>query len=151
MMHYLLSVILTIATPLLPNNIPASAIYMGKGLELVETFKIKHGWISDGVYQVITPYNFIRLKSAVEGSSDLCLFAVDEALKECERGLNRERDLFLNRESDDQLIIKSYEHRLKTIESELQNAQSTNTMLIYVASSLGVIAASSLTLYIVSK
>ena len=151
MMHYLLSMILTIATPLLPNNIPASSIYMGKGLELVETFKIKKGWVSDSTYQVITPYNFIRLKSAVEGANDLCLFAVDEALKVCETGLQNERELFLGRESDDQLIIKSYEHRLKTIESELQNAQSTNTILIYVASSLGVIAASSLTLYIVSK
>ena len=150
-MSYFLSLLLAIYTPLLPSNIPASAIYMGKGLELVETFKIKKGWVSDSTYQVITPYNFIRLKSAVEGASDLCSFAVDEALKECERGLNRERDLFLNREADDQLIIKSYEQRLKTLESDLQKAQEHNTMLIYIVSSLGVIAASSLTLFIVSK
>jgi len=150
-MHYFLSLLLTLSTPLLPNNIPASAIYMGKGLELVETFKIKKGWVSDSTYQVITPYNFIRLKSAVEGSSDLCLFAVDEALKECEAGLDRERELFLNREVDDQLIIKSYEARLNAIELELSKAQKTNTLLVYVMSSLGVIAASSLTLYIVSK
>jgi len=150
-MHYFLSLLLTLSTPLLPDNIPASAIYMGKGLELVETFKIKKGWVSDSTYQVITPYNFIRLKGAVEGSSDLCLFAVDEALKECEAGLDRERELFLNREVDDQLIIKSYEARLNAIELELSKAQKTNTMLVYVMSSLGVIAASSLTLYIVSK
>ena len=150
-MHYFLSLLLTLSTPLLPDNIPASAIYMGKGLELVETFKIKKGWVSDSTYQVITPYNFIRLKSAVEGSSDLCLFAVDEALKECEAGLDRERELFLNREVDDQLIIKSYEARLNAIELELSKAQKTNTLLVYVMSSLGVIAASSLTLYIVSK
>jgi hypothetical protein len=151
MMHYLLSLILTIATPLLPNNIPASAIYMGKGLELVETFKIKKGWVSDSTYQVITPYNFIRLKSAVEGSGDLCLFAVDEALKECERGLDRERELFLGRESDDQLVINSYEHRLKAIEIELQKSYETNKMLLFAVGSLGVIAASSLTLYVVSR
>jgi hypothetical protein len=150
-MHYFLSLLLTLSTPLLPDNIPASAIYMGKGLELVETFKIKKGWVSDSTYQVITPYNFIRLKGAVEGSSDLCLFAVDEALKECEAGLDRERELFLNREVDDQLIIKSYEARLNAIELELSKAQKTNTLLVYVMSSLGVIAASSLTLYIVSK
>jgi len=150
-MHYFLSLLLTLSTPLLPNNIPPSAIYMGKGLELVETFKIKKGWVSDSTYQVITPYNFIRLKGAVEGSSDLCLFAVDEALKECEAGLDRERELFLNREVDDQLIIKSYEARLNAIELELSKAQKTNTLLVYVMSSLGVIAASSLTLYIVSK
>lgn len=150
-MHYFLSLLLTLSTPLLPDNIPASAIYMGKGLELVETFKIKKGWVSDSTYQVITPYNFIRLKGAVEGSSDLCLFAVDEALKECEAGLDRERELFLNREVDDQLIIKSYEARLNAIELELSKAQKTNTLLVYVMSGLGVIAASSLTLYIVSK
>lgn len=150
-MSYFLSLLLAIYTPLLPSNIPASAIYMGKGLELVETFKVRKGWVSDSTYQIITPYNFIRLKSAVEGASDLCSFAVDETLKECEQGLNRERNIYLNRETDDQLIIKSYESRLAEIESDLQKVQETNTILIYVASSLGVIAASSLTLFIVSK
>jgi len=150
-MHYFLSLLLSIATPLLPNNIPASAIYMGADLELVETFKVKQGWISDGTYQVITPYNFIRLKSAVEGSSDLCFFAVDEALKQCEAGLDRERDLFLNREADDALIIKSYESRLQTIESELQQAEKTNKLLLFAVSTLGVLTASSITLYIVSR
>lgn len=150
-MSYLLSIVLAIYMPLLPANLPANQIYMGAGISPIETINVADGWIADGEYQVMTVYNFIRLKSALEGSPDLCAFTVGEALTECQKGIQREQAIYQSREADDQLIIKSYENRLQIIEDDLQKAHSHNKMLMYIASSLGALAAASLTLHIVSS
>lgn len=150
-MSYLLNIVLFIYMPLLPANLPVNQIYMGQGISPIETISIKQGWIADSDYQVLTIYNFIRLKSALEGSPDLCAFTIDEALKECQKGIQREQAIYQSREADDQLIIKSYENRLKIIEHDLQKAYSHNKILMYIASSVGAVAAVSLTLHIVSN
>lgn len=150
-MHYFLSLLLSVATPLLPADIPANEIYLGPGISPIETFKIKQGFVADTDYQVMTVFNFIRLKSALEGSPDLCVFAIDQAIKQCQEGLQREQDIYLNREADDQLIIKSYETRLKSIELELHNAYKSNKILMYTIGAVSLLAASSLTLYVTSK
>ena len=68
--------------PLKPADFPANMVWMGQGLEPVATIKVKKGYVVGRTSILITPYEFIRLKSAVEGSDDLCTWAVDEAVEE---------------------------------------------------------------------
>ncbi len=121
-------------------------IYMGKGLEPVATMKVKKGHVVGGTSILMTPYEFIRVKSAIEGSGDLCNWAVEEAINACLLQMREEVDRALGRENHDRELLKAYEVRLKTIEEDLQASTKRNKMLMYLSASLGAIALSATTI-----
>ena len=91
---------------------------------------------------LITPYEFIRLKSAVEGSDDLCTWAVDEAVKSCLNSMKEATDRATNRETNDAELIKAYETRLTTTEKSLIKLERHNKIMLYVAGGLALVASS---------
>ena len=143
-MHIFTALVLLLA-PLLPADIPANMIYMGQGIEPIHSIKIKRGFVSDGRYMLITPYNFIRVKSALENSPDLCTLAISETVKSCTAGLEREQQIMLNREHDDAKLLTAYESRLKAIESDLQNSEYHNKMLMYITGGFALLSTASIT------
>ena len=140
--------LLFILTSLLPANIPPNLIYMGPHVEPIHSIKVKRGHVVDGTSMLLTPSNFIRLKSVVENSPDLCTLAVDESIKKCLEGLEREQKIMLNREHDDQVLIKAYESRLLSIEADLRTSEKKKRVLLYTAVSLALVATASITLAI---
>tara|TARA_B100001094_G_C18161053_1_gene789366 strand:+ start:202 stop:645 length:444 start_codon:yes stop_codon:yes gene_type:complete len=138
--------LLFIFTSLLPANIPPNLIYMGPHVEPIHSIKVRRGYVVDGTSMLLTPSNFIRLKSVVENSPDLCTLAVDESIKKCLEGLEREQKIMLNREHDDQVLIKAYESRLLSIEADLDRSQKKQRVLLYTAVSLALVATASITL-----
>ena len=140
---------LLLLTPLLPADLPPNMIYMGKGLEPVATMKVKKGHVVGGTHILMTPYEFIRVKSAIEGSGDLCNWAVEEAVNACLLQMREEVDRALGRENHDRELLKAYEVRLKTIEEDLQASTKRNKMLMYLSASLGAIALSATTIAVI--
>ncbi len=119
---------------------------MGPHVEPIHSIKVRRGYVVDGTSMLLTPSNFIRLKSVVENSPDLCTLAVDESIKKCLEGLEREQKIMLNREHDDQVLIKAYESRLLSIEADLDRSQKKQRVLLYTAVSLALVATASITL-----
>jgi acetylglutamate synthase len=126
-------------------------VWMGQGLEPVATIKVKKGHVIGRTSILITPYEFIRLKSAVEGSDDLCTWAVDEAVKSCLNSMKEATDRATNRETNDAELIKAYETRLKTTEKSLIKLERHNKIMLYVASGLALVASSTTALLIWGK
>lgn len=119
---------------------------MGPHVEPIHSIKVRRGYVVDSTSMLLTPSNFIRLKSVVENSPDLCTLAVDESIKQCLQGLEREQKIMLNREHDDQLLIKAYESRLLSIEADLDRSLKKQSVLLYTAVSLALVATASITL-----
>ena len=147
-MSFFLSVVIFL-TPLV--DIPPTAIWLGKGIEIIQGEKIRAGDVAKTNKMMLTIHDFIRLKSAMESSTDLCSWAITETYNECIQGSQRQLDIALNRESNQNELITAYEHRLKQTESELNNSKNYNKILLYVSGGLAIIAASTTTLFIVKK
>ncbi len=145
---HILSTLIIYLLPLLPAELPANQIYMGQGIEPITAIKVKRGWLAPTLSMVLTPYEWIRLKSALEGSPDLCTFAINEAIDTCLQGQKREQTIMLNREISDAQLITAYESRLKIIESELQSSYKQNKILMYISAGVGVIATAATTMAI---
>tara|TARA_R100000664_G_C2701006_1_gene101316 strand:+ start:104 stop:550 length:447 start_codon:yes stop_codon:yes gene_type:complete len=145
---HLFNTLLIILAPLLPDNIPANVIYMGQGVAPIHSIKIKKGFVSDNTYMLLTPYNFVRVKSALENSPDLCTLAIDETVKTCTQGLEREKQIMQQREQNDAQILLAYESRLSALESELQIANKHNKIMVWVTSAVGLVATVSTTIAI---
>ena len=137
--------------PLKPADFPANMVWMGQGLEPVATIKVKKGYVVGRTSILITPYEFIRLKSAVEGSDDLCTWAVDEAVKSCLNSMKEATDRATNRETNDAELIKAYETRLTTTEKSLIKLERHNKIMLYVAGGLALVASSTTALLIWGK
>jgi len=138
--------LLLIYTSLLPADIPPNLIYMGPHVHPIHSIKVRRGYVVDGTSMLLTPANFVRLKSVVENSPDLCTLAVDESVKKCLEGLEREQRIMHERELDDQLLIKSYESRLLKVESELDASLQKQRVLLFTAVSLALVATAGVTL-----
>ena len=132
-------------TPLLPADLPPTMIYMGKGLEPVATIKVKMGHVVGQTSILMTPYEFVRVKSAIEGQGDLCNWAVEEAVKACTAQMYEEIQRALHREDNDKELLKAYEQRLKVIEEDLHASYKQNKIMLYLSASLGAIALSATT------
>jgi len=132
-------------TPLLPAYLPPTMIYMGKGLEPVATIKVKMGHVVGQTSILMTPYEFVRVKSAIEGQGDLCNWAVEEAVKACTAQMDEEIQRALHREDNDKELLKAYEQRLKVIEEDLHASYKQNKIMLYLSASLGAIALSATT------
>ena len=143
--------LLLIMLPLKPADFPANMVWMGQGLEPVATIKVKKGYVVGRTSILITPYEFIRLKSAVEGSDDLCTWAVDEAVKSCLNSMKEATDRATNRETNDAELIKAYETRLKLTENSLIKLERHNKIMLYVAGGLALVASSTTALLIWGK
>jgi acetylglutamate synthase len=137
--------------PLKPADFPANMVWMGQGLEPVATIKVKKGHVVGQTSILITPYEFIRLKSAVEGSDDLCTWAVDEAVKSCLNSMKEATDRATDRETNDAELIKAYETRLKLTEKSLIKLERHNKIMLYVAGGLALVASSATALLIWGK
>lgn len=137
--------------PLKPADFPANMVWMGQGLEPVATIKVKQGHVIGQTSIVITPYEFIRLKSAVEGSDDLCTWAVDEAVKSCLNSMKEATDRATNRETNDAELIKAYETRLTITEKSLNKLERHNKIMLYVTGGLALVASSTTALLIWGK
>jgi hypothetical protein len=137
--------------PLKPTDFPANMVWMGQGLEPVATIKVKKGHVVGRTSILITPYEFIRLKSAVEGSDDLCTWAVDEAVKSCLNSMKEATDRATNRETNDAELIKAYETRLKLTENSLIKLERHNKIMLYVAGGLALVASSTTALLVWGK
>ena len=142
---HLFTTLLIILAPLLPDNIPSNMIYMGQGVAPIHSIKVKKGFVADTTYMILTPYNFVRVKLALENSPDLCTLAIDETVKACQKGLEREKQIMQQRERNDAEILKAYEARLSTLESELQISYQQNKMLIWLTSGFALVATVSAT------
>ena len=147
-MNFFLSIVMFL-TPL--ADIPATAIWLGKGIEIIQGEKIKAGEVASTTKMMLSIHDFVRLKSAMESSTDLCSWAITETANECMRGAKRQLDIALNRESNQSELITAYEHRLKQTESALNDSENYNKILLYVSGGLAIIAASTTTLFIVKK
>jgi len=132
-------------TPLLPADLPPTMIYMGKGLEPVATIKVKMGHVVGQTSILMTPYEFVRVKSAIEGQGDLCNWAVEEAVKACTAQMDEEIQRALHREDNDKELLLAYEQRLKVIEEDLHASYKQNKIMLYLSASLGAIALSATT------
>jgi len=137
-----------IFTPLLPENIPATLIYLGKGVEPLHSIKVKKGFVVEETSILFTPYNFVRLKSILEGSPDLCTWAIDEAIKSCQKGMERAQNIALDREHNDAEIMKAYELRLQLLEESLAASQKQRNLLLWSIGGVSLVAVASTSLLI---
>ena len=150
----MISLFLTLSlifTPVLPENIPATLIYLGKGVEPLHSIKVKKGFVVEETSILFTPYNFVRLKSILEGSPDLCTWAIDEAIKSCQTGMIRAENIALDREHNDAEIMRAYEHRLKTLEDHLDASQKQKDLLLWTIGGVSLVAVASTSLLIWSR
>ena len=131
-------------TSLLPADIPANLVYMGPHVEPIHSIKVKKGHVVESTSMLLTPSNFIRLKSFVQNSPDLCTLAVNESVKKCLEGLEREQQIMLDREHDDKELIKAYESRLLSAEAALSASSKKQKMLMYTSIGLAVISSVSI-------
>ena len=143
--------ILLMLTPLKPADLPATMIWMGQGLEPIYSIKVKQGHVVGSTSILMTPYEFVRLKSAVEGSPDLCSWAVDEAVNSCLVSMNEATDRATNREINDSELIKAYEARLTQSEKHLSVLERHNKIMLYVTGGLALIASTTTALFIWGK
>lgn len=147
-MSFFLSVVIFLS-PLV--DIPPTAIWLGKGIEIIQGEKIKAGETASTTKMMLSIQDFVRLKSAMEGSTDLCSWAITETANECMKGAKRQLDIALNRESNQKDLLTAYEHRLKETETALSKSENYSKILLYVASGLAIVSASTTTLYIIGK
>ena len=131
-------------TSLLPADIPSNLVYMGPHVEPIHSIKVKKGHVVESTSMLLTPSNFIRLKSFVQNSPDLCTLAVNESVKKCLEGLEREQQIMLDREHDDKELIQAYESRLLSAEAALSASSKKQKMLIYTSIGLAVISSVSI-------
>ena len=131
-------------TSLLPADIPANLVYMGPHVEPIHSIKVKKGHVVESTSMLLTPSNFIRLKSFVQNSPDLCTLAVNESVKKCLEGLEREQQIMLDREHDDKALIKAYESRLLSAEAALSASSKKQKMLIFTSIGLALISSVSI-------
>ena len=149
-MNFFVSLVLVL-TPLLPADIPPTLIYLGPGVDPIHSLKLKMGGPMPYAGLVLTPANWVRLKSALEGAPDLCVWAVDEAIKRCEQGAREQADILLNRETEDKAIISAYEIRLQKSELALESAIEEAVMYKWTSTIIGTVLVGALTWIIVEK
>lgn len=150
-MSFFLSLVIFLS-PLAPlSDIPPTSIWLGKGIPIIQGEKLKPGDEIKTIKMALSVYDFVRLKGALEGSTDLCQWAIEESVKECMNGMKTQLDIAINRESSQVELIQAYEHRLKQTETALSEAERYNKILLYVAGGLAIVSASATTLFFIGK
>ena len=150
-MSFFLSIIIFF-TPIAPlSDIPPTSIWLGKGIPIIQGEKLKPGDEIKTITMGLSVYDFVRLKGALESSTDLCQWAIEESVKECMNGMKTQLDIAINRESSQVELIQAYEHRLKQTETALSEAEKYNKILLYVAGGLAIVSASATTLFFIGK
>ena len=150
-MSFFLSIIVFL-TPIAPlSDIPPTSIWLGKGIPIIQGEKLKPGDEIKTIKMALSVYDFVRLKGALESSTDLCQWAIEESVKECMSGMQTQIDIAINRESSQVELIQAYEHRLKQTETALSKSEDYNKILLYVSGGLAILAASTTTLFFIRK
>jgi len=150
-MSFFLSIIVFL-TPIAPlSDIPPTSIWLGKGIPIIQGEKLKPGDEIKTIKMALSVYDFVRLKGALESSTDLCQWAIEESVKECMSGMQTQIDIAINRESSQVELIQAYEHRLKQTETALSKSEDYNKILLYVAGGLAILSASATTLFFIRK
>jgi len=144
-MSFFLSLIVFL-TPIAPlSDIPPTSI------PIIQGEKLKPGDEIKTIKMALSVYDFVRLKGALESSTDLCQWAIEESVKECMHGMKTQLDIAINRESSQVELIQAYEHRLKQTETALSEAEKYNKILLYVSGGLAIVSASATTLFFIRK
>lgn len=146
-MNTLLSLIIL----MMPLDVPPTAIWLGKGIDPVQAKKLSPGDPVEKIVMSMSPYDFVRLKNAHEGSTDLCSWAITEAVAQCRNGIDETKSIALHREERTQEILDSYEHRLSQTEKALIESEQRSKILMYVSSGLAILATTTTTLLIWSR
>ena len=149
-MNIILSIILTLS-PALPGDVPATAIWIGKGIDPIKAEKIEPGDTVETVRLLMTPYDFVRLKTAMEGATDLCTWAIDESVAECFNGMKQAESIAIHREERTQDILSAYEVRLDRTEKALMTSERYTEIMVYVSGGLAILAASTTALLVWRK
>jgi len=147
-MNIFLSLLLFFS-PLSPmSDIPSTAIWLGHGHDLIEAEKLLPGHVLDKRILALSPYDFVRLKSAIEGETGVCEWAITSAVNKCVDEMKMRVDIAINRESRQGELISAYETRLKTIEDELDDTRFKNELLLWSTITLGILSAVSITIIV---
>ena len=146
-----MNIALSLIILLMPLDVPPTAIWLGKGVDPVQAKKLKPGDVAETVAMSMSPYDFVRLKNAHEGSTDLCSWAITEAVAQCQTGLEQVKSIALHREERTQETLASYEHRLSQTEKALIESEQRSKILMYVSSGLAILATTTTTLFIWSR
>ena len=133
---------------MMPLDVPPTAIWLGKGIDPVQAKKLSPGDPVEKIVMSMSPYDFVRLKNAHEGSTDLCSWAITEAVAQCRNGIDETKSIALHREERTQEILDSYEHRLSQTEKALIESEQRSKILMYVSSGLAILATTTTTLLI---
>ena len=133
---------------MMPLDVPPTAIWLGKGIDPVQAEKLSPGDPVKKIVMSMSPYDFVRLKNAHEGSTDLCSWAITEAVAQCRNGIDETKSIALHREERTQEILDSYEHRLSQTEKALIGSEQRSKILMYVSSGLAILATTTTTLLI---
>ena len=140
MMINLFLIITLILTPLKPANIPPNWIYLGEKVKPIQAIKVEPGFQLTFNGAVLTVDDFIRVKGIIEGSKDLCVYAIDQAVKECEKGMTVALNQAHGRETNQFEIITAYETRLGKLEDSLLESQKRTKLMLYIATGAGLVA-----------
>ena len=143
-----MSVLLSLIILMMPLDVPPTAIWLGKGIDPVQAKKLKAGDVAEKTVMSMSPYDFVRLKNAHEGTTDLCSWAITEAVAQCRSGLDEAKSIALHREERTQELLASYEHRLSQTEKALMESGERTKILMYVSGGLAILATTTTTLFI---
>jgi hypothetical protein len=139
--------VMLIMTPLKPANIPPNWIYLGEKVEPIKAIKTEPGMTLTFHGAALSVTDFIRVKGILENEKDLCIYAIDEALKECEKGMNKALNEAYGRENNHLELVKAYETRLGRLETSLLESQKQTKLMLYIATGAGVVATLFTTMY----
>ena len=143
-----MSALFSLIILMMPLDVPPTAIWLGKGIDPVQAKKLKPGDSVEKIVMSMSPYDFVRLKNAHEGSTDLCSWAITEAVAQCRNGIDETKSIALHREERTQEVLSSYEHRLSQTEKALMKSEERTKILMYVSSGLAILATTTTTLFI---
>lgn len=143
-----MSALFSLIILMMPLDVPPTAIWLGKGIDPVQAKKLKPGDSVEKIVMSMSPYDFVRLKNAHEGSTDLCSWAITEAVAQCRNGIDETKSIALHREERTQEVLASYEHRLSQTEKALMESEQRFKILMYVSSGLAILATTTTTLFI---
>lgn len=135
-MHALILSLSLILQPLAP----ATEIYLGELVRPIRAIKLKLNELapSDGAF--ITRDDWIRAKVAIEGTRPLCEFVANEALSACLSGIEREREISAQRDSDQKHLIDALKTELSRETERASNAERSSRRFMFATISLGVVA-----------
>lgn len=118
---------------------PPTEIYLGELVPPIAALKLPAGELSPYEGALLTPRDWVRLKTALEGSRPLCEWAVSEAVASCLAGVEREASLCPD-PADCDLKLAAFKNQLASQESRANRAELKLGAYRWAAIGSGVVA-----------